>query len=186
MLSKKSVSITVLSYFLFGLFVFLEYGEFVVPVPYNPLVVFLIVSTTFLANWKALSRPHYLLLIFATIGFLLHPFLWEITLNQAQQIQLFSSLIIDVLRGIQILTLVLFFVTVSYDKDANKLKIEWLLPAIMVVGCFFNPPMWYFSLIFIVAGLSAFYTLRRRTTTPDFLMDVLIGIGIIYLVSIFY
>lgn len=163
----KSVSIIVLSYFLFGLFILWEYGTFAVPVTYNDIIVFLIVLTTFLPKWKQLKATHYLLFSYAFFGFLIHPFLWEISLSQQQQFDFFHSIRIDIAKIIQLLSLILFFLVVSYDKKANKLKLEWLVPAVMSIGCFFYPA-WYLSLVFIVSGLSAFYTLRRRTTIPDF------------------
>jgi hypothetical protein len=184
--SGKSVGIIVLSYLLFGLFNLVQFGVFVVPVPYTELIVFMIVSVVFTQNWKQLKRYHIFLFSYALIGFVLHPFLWEIFLNREQQFILVDSIFYDILRIIELISLITFFVLLSYDRDKNLLKIEWLIPAILGVVCFFNPPMWYLSMLFILSGLSAFYTLRRRTIGTDFTMEILIGMGIIYAVNLFY
>ncbi|HLU86329.1 MAG TPA: hypothetical protein VKZ44_01150, partial [Taishania sp.] len=70
-------------------------------------------------------------------------------------------------------------------KEEHKLKIEWLLPCVLSLGLLFNPPLWYTNMLFILTGFSAFYTLRRRTVGTDFLMEVLIGIGVVYLMNCF-
>lgn len=144
------------------------------------------VSVVFVQNWKQLQRPHIFLLTYALIGFLAHPFLWEIFLNQTQQFSLFNSLAFDVLKIVQLIVLAIFFFIESYDKNEHKLKIEWLIPAVLVLGCLLNPPMWYVSIVFIISGLSAFYTLGRRTIGTNFTMELLIGIGIIYAVNLFF
>lgn len=184
--SERSVGIIVLSYLLFGLFNLFQFGTFVVPVTYNEIIVFVIVSVVFAQNRKKLKFGHLLLFTYSFIGFGLHPFVWEIILNQEQQSTFYDFILFDILAVFRWILLVLFFLWISYNRDENKLKIEWLIPALMTIGCFFNPPTWYFSLLFIISGLSAFYTLRRRTIATDFLMDILIGIGILYLTSIFY
>lgn len=184
--SGKSVGIIVLSYLLFGLFNLFQFGAFVVPVTYNELIVFVIVSIVFSQNWKQLKSGHFLLFTYSLIGFGLHPFLWEIVLDQDQQSTFYDFILFDILAIFRWIFLTLFFLWLSYNRDENKLKVEWLIPALMTIGCFFNPPIWYISLLFIISGLSAFYTLSRRTIGTDFLMNILIGIGIIYLTSIFY
>lgn len=184
--SGKAISIIVLSYLLFGLFNLFQHGYFLVPVTYNALVVFIIALAAFLPNLKQLKQVHVLFFTYSFAGCILHPFLWEIALSREQQFQLFDSLAFDVLRIIQWVVLIAFFLKTSYNRVENKLKIEWLIPAVFATGCLFNPPMWYICLLFIVSGLSAFYTLKRRTIGTDSLMDVLIGTGVIYLVSVFY
>lgn len=184
--SGKSAGIIVLSYLLFGLFNLFQFGVFVVPVPYAELVIFTLITVVFIQNWKELKSGHFLLFIYSLIGFGLHPFLWEIMLNQQQQSTFYDLILFDFLTIIRWISLILFFLWISYNRDENKLKIEWLIPALMTIGCFFNPPIWYFSLVFIISGLSAFYTLRRRTIGTDFTMEILIGIGIISAVNVFY
>lgn len=184
--SGKSVGIIVLSYLLFGLFNLFQFGAFVVPVTYNELIVFILVSVVFSQNRKDLKSGHWLLFAYSFIGFGMHPFLWEIILNQQQQSTFYDLILFDILAVLRWISLALFFLWLSYNRNENKLKIEWLLPAMMTICCFFNPPVWYFSLLFIISGLSAFYTLKRRTIGTDFIMDILIGIGIIYFTSIFY
>ncbi len=184
--SGKTISVIVLSYLLFGLFNLFQFGQFVVPVTYNALVVFVITCAAFIPNRKQLKTVHALFFMSASLGFMLHPFLWEIFLSQEQQFSLFDNTVFDVLKIIQCVILTTFFLMVSYNKEENKLKIEWLIPALLSAGCLFNPPMWYVALLFILSGLSAFYTLRRRTIGTDVLMNVLVGTGVIYLISIFY
>lgn len=184
--SGKSVGIIVLSYLLFGLFSLFQFGVFVVPVTYSQPVIFAIVTIVFVQNRKQLKSGHVLLFIYALTGFVLHPFLWEIYLRQDQQYELYDSIGFDLLKIIQWIALTLFFLWISYNRVENKLKIEWLIPALLTIGCFFNPPVWYFSLLFILSGLSAFYTLRRRTVGSDFLMEILVGTGIIYFVNVFF
>lgn len=184
--SGKSVAVIVLSYVLFGLFNLFQFGVVVLPVTYTELVVFILVSVVLIQHLKQLTAVHITLFAFSLIGFILHPFLWEIALNQEHQYQLYNFIGFDLLKIVQWITLAVFFLLLSYNKAAHALKIEWLIPAVMSLGCLFNPPMWYFSLLFSIAGFSAFYTLRRRTVGGDFLMDVLIGIGVIYFLNIFF
>lgn len=184
--SGKSVAVIVLSYVLFGLFNLFQFRTFVLPVTYTELVIFVLVSSVFVQHLKQLNAVHIVLLSFSLTGLIVHPFLWEIVLNQQEQYQLYDTLIFDVLNIIRWLLLSLFFLLLSYNREKHLLKIEWLIPAVLSLGCLFNPPMWYFSLLFILSGFSAFYTLRRRTVGSNFLMDVLIGIGLIYFLNVFY
>lgn len=185
--SGKTISVVVLSYLLFGLFNLFQFGAFVVPVTYTELVIFIMVLASYVQNREQLRKYHLLLFIYALTGFILHPFLWEIFLNQEQQYTLYNFISFDILRIIQWILLALFFFSLSYNREENTLKIEWLIPAVLAIGCLFNPPMWYPALMFILSGLSALYTLRRRQVTEgEFTMEILIGIGVIYLINIFY
>lgn len=184
--SGKSVAVIVLSYVLFGLFNLFQFGVFVLPVTYAELVVFVLVVSVFVQHLNQLNAVHIILLAFSLTGLVIHPFLWEIILNQQEQYQLYDSIVFDILNIIRWLLLSLFFLLLSYDREKHLLKIEWLVPSIISLGCLLNPPMWYFSLLFILSGFSAFYTLRRRTTGSNFLVDVLIGIGVMYFLNVFY
>jgi hypothetical protein len=181
----KSVAIILLSYLLFGLFTLFQFGEFVVPVVYTELVVFVMVTVSYLQNRKDLTKTHAYLFLFASIGLILHPFIWEIFLNQEQQFRLRNFIGFDILKILQWIALTLFFYFLSYDRSANKLKIEWLVPAILTPVCLFNPPMGYVHFLFILSGLSAFYSIRRRNI-DDFIMEVLVGIGILNIINSFY
>ncbi|NGF76901.1 hypothetical protein G5B10_13520 [Fluviicola sp. SGL-29] len=184
--SGKSVTVIVLSYVLFGLFNLFQFGTFVLPVTYTELVIFILVTTVFVQHLKYLNRAHLSLFTFSLTGLIIHPFLWEIFLNQQQQYQLYDSIVFDVLSIVKWMLLALFFLLLSYDREKHMLKIEWLVPSLISLGCLLNPPMWYFPFLFIVSGFSAFYTLRRRTVGGDFTMDVLIGIGVIYFLNLFF
>lgn len=181
----KSVAIILLSYLLFGLFNLFQFGEFVVPVVYTELVVFVMIAVSFLQNRKELTKTHLYLFTFSIIGLILHPFIWEIFLNQEQQLRLHHFIGFDILKILQWIALTLFFYFLSYDKAANKLKIEWLVPAALTLVCLFNPPMGYVHFLFILAGLSAFYSIRRRNS-DDFVMEIVVGIGILHIINSFY
>ena len=181
----KSISIVVLSYFLFGIFNLFQFGQFVVPITYVELFVFVLTLVGFAPHFKGLTKVHYTFLGFATLGVIIHPFFWEIFLDQQAQFSVQNNIIFDILRITQCLILALFFLLVSYNKAEHKLKIEWLLPCVLSLGLLLNPPSWYTNMLFILSGFSAFYTLRKRTIAPDFLMEVLIGIGVVCIINCF-
>lgn len=183
---ERSTSIIVLSYLLFGLFNFFQFGEFIVPVPYSELVVFLIVIISFIQNRKGLEKKHLFLLFYSIIGVIVHPFLSEIFLTPEQQNSLYDLLLFDILNIIKWILLTMFLASLTYNKEKHQLKLEWLIPTLMSFLCLFNFPLKYIAILFILIGLSAFYTLRKRTIVKDFLMEILIGIGIIYMINIFY
>lgn len=184
--SGKSVAVIVLSYLLFGLFNWVQFGAFVVPVTYTPLVVFAIIGISFVQNSKKLTKKDLFLFVFALSGLILHPFLWEITLSQQQQFVLYNHIGFEIIKIVQWVSLTIFFILSAYQLQTKKLLPEWLLLSMITLGCLFNPPSWYFSGLFILSGIIAFLWLRTRDDSHNFLMEILVGIGIIQLVNIFY
>lgn len=182
----KTIQVVVLTYLLFGVFNLFQHHYFLVPVTYSELFVFVMIASAFVENRKAIDRFHWLLFGYSLFSFIAHPFFWEIFLNTTQQQQLFNTLLFDVVRIIQWLLLSAFFVLLSYDRDKNVLKLEWLVPAAMTLGCLFNPPLWYVALTFIISGLSAVYSIKRRLLVTGYIMPVLIGIGALQLINFFY
>lgn len=181
----KSVAVVVLSYLLFGLFNLTQYGAFVVPVTYIELVVFILAIIPAFTDWKGVNKLHLSFLIYALLGLVGHPFMWEIVLDQQAQLQLFDHLAFDILKILQIVVLAYFFYCVSYDEEKHRLRIEWLVPAALTIGLFFNPAAWYIHLLFMMSGFSASYAIQRRML-DDAIYPILIGIGILYTVNAFY
>ncbi|MCO5260489.1 MAG: hypothetical protein M9916_10130 [Crocinitomicaceae bacterium] len=182
----KTVQIIVLTYLLFGLFNLFQHHYFLVPVTYSELFVFALILIPFFQNWKQKERFHWSIVAFSAISMLIHPFFWEIALNSTEQQAIFSSIVFDGLKIIQWVLLAVFFFFVSYDRDKNVIKLEWLVPSIMTIGCLFNPPLWYISLVFIISGLSALYSIKRRMIVGEYIFPVLIGIGMIHFINFFY
>ena len=181
----KSVALVVLSYVLFGLFNLIQFGAFVVPVTYIELVVFILAIIPAFTDWKGVTKVHLSFFIYALLGLIGHPFIWEIMLNQQAQLALFDHLAFDIIKIIQIPLLAYFFYCVSYDKEKHRLRIEWLVPAALSIGLFFNIGAWYLHMIFIMAGCSAFYAIQRRELDES-IFPVLLGTGILYLINVFY
>lgn len=184
--SGRTVSVIVLSYLLFGLFSLFQFGSFVVPVTYNELVTFIIVTVVFFQNQKQLKLHHLFLFVFALSEFILHPFMWEIFLDQEQQYKVYSGTGFDILRIVKWISLSVFFVLTTYRLKPKKPSPEWLLPAILAAGSLFNPPHWYFPIPFIAAGILAFWQLRKGENPQRFLLEILVGLGLIHLVNVFY
>jgi|GEM_PF-4321568 len=181
----KSVAIVVLSYLLFGLFNLTQYGAFVVPVTYIELVVFILAIIPAFTDWKGVTKVHLSFFAYALLGLIGHPFIWEIMLDQQTQLELYNHVAFDIIKIVQITLLVYFFYCVSYDKEKHRLRIEWLVPAALSFGLFFNIGIWYLHLLFIMAGFSAFYAIRRRELDES-IFPVLLGTGILYLINTFY
>lgn len=184
--SVRSIQLIILTYIMFGVINLFQYHAFIVPLTYSALFVFTIIVISFTQNWKQLEKTHFLLLGYSIISLIIHPFFWEISLDVKQQTNLYNSIIFDILQIIQWIVLALFFFLLSYDREKNVIKLEWLVPSVMALVCLFNPPLWYISLVFIIAGMSALYTVKRRELTGNYMMDVLMGIGIIQFINFFY
>lgn len=183
--TAKSIATVVLTYFIFGLFNLLRFGEYLVPVTYIELFVFVICVIAFVQNKRQIKHFHYLFVAFASFSLISHPFFGEIVMSQQQQIAFYNSWIINILAAVKWLLLSFFFFLLCYDKEKNVLKIEWLLPSVLALACVLYDARWYVNFIFLLAGLSAFYTLRRRSIGKNFIMEILIGVGFLYLFGIF-
>lgn len=184
--TEKSIQLIILTYLMFGLINLFQHHAFLVPLTYSELFIFAIVAISFIQNWKQLEKAHFLLLGFSILSIVIHPFFWEIFLSVNQQADLYNSIIFDILKIVQWIALALFFFILSYNREENVIKLEWLVPTLMALVCLFNPPLWYVSLVFIIAGLSALYTVKRRSLTGSYVMTILMGIGIIHFVNFFY
>lgn len=182
----KTISIIVLSYLLFGLFVFFEFGQFVVPVVYSPLFVFLMVTVVLFQRWKDRNAKMGLVLLYAIIALILNPFLWEVVLNQSQQHTLQNHLLLDVLKIIQWISVFIFFLLLAFNEKRNLFITFWLIPSVLSLGCLLNPPIWYFAIPFIVAGIVAIMRLQNKEVSNDYLMEILIGMGILNSINLFY
>lgn len=184
--SAKTTALVVLTYVLFGLINLLQGGSFVVPVVYVDLFVFVLTSVVFLQEIKSMRLPQWIFFAYASLSFLAHPFIWEICFNQETFFSVIDHVAFDIMRAVKWLLLATSFLLIGYDKSKNVLKIEWLLMTLLALVPLFFSKSWYSCMLFVIAGWWAYYAIARRKEVEIFHYHVLIGMGVMYFVNLFF
>jgi hypothetical protein len=181
--SFKTISIIVLSYFLFGLFNLIQFSQFVVPVFHHEVVAFALILIVSIQQYTHFNRATILLLLYAFLSLLPHPFLWEMLLPEDLLHPLSESVWLDISKIMAFLSLSSFFVLIAYDKERNVLKLEWLVMTLLSLILLINKSLWFHSFLFAMAGLTSLYAIKRRREEDNYIYNLLIGLSLIYLIN---
>lgn len=185
MKQDRVVTLTVLTFVMFGLTTLFSQGSFVVPVPFIAEFMFFLCLFIFLEGLKSTSSTIELALIglFGVLSVLASPFIYELMLSPNQMLGLSESILFDAFKFLRAFIL-LFFAIWIIKMNSNKfLRAGLLLFLILECFEFFGISELYFFGIKAYLGvlLTIYHLLDLNFDNRSNLEYVLKGYGLLNL-----
>ncbi len=178
----RIVSIGFLTFFIMGLSELFTKGQFVVPFPFITEFASVMGIAVALVSFRQRPLLFALLITYSVFGILSDRFLWETVLQFDDQVALFESGWIDVLRLVHYLSLI---AVLTFGFTIQQTWYRWMTGALILALCiiiFSSDPVPVFCWYIVAGGMSAGVLIRR---TEEFIYQRIsiyfLGLGVLNL-----
>ncbi len=183
---KKIIGIGVLTYFMLGLFNWIQAGTLVFSYPILPAFNLFFSIAFFIQQKHCRILEHYLLLFVFSLQFLCSPFLLEILFSFQQQESIMQNQIMQYNSLLILILFLLLSVRLIWKKMNVWMRLLFMGAGVSaVISLILYPNLFLEQAIFCSSSLfvGLFIYFKEERTYKDF-TSILLGIGVLYLVSL--